>query len=101
MASESSARRDSARRELLGHIFVILFIGALWVIVAFLIFMGGVGIASWFRDSPAAVVINFLVVGAIVTVVAGLIVSSWGIALLVGAGGGAVWLGFNGMHHNS
>jgi hypothetical protein len=85
----------------LGHIIVILFIGALWVIVAFLVFMGAVGIAGWFKESPGAVVISFLVVGAVVTVVAGLFVSSWGIALLVGTGAGAVWLGVNGLHHNS
>jgi hypothetical protein len=78
-----------------------VFIAALWVIVAFLVVMGGIGALSWLKERPGTAVISFLAVSAIVTVIAGLIVSGWGIALLVGAGAGALWLGINGLHHKS
>lgn len=105
MTELATSPHDTAIHGLgdLGHIIIILLFVAMWVIVAFLVFLGGVFIVEFIKDSPAGAIICFLIIGAVATVVGALIFASWGwgVILLFGAGAGIVGTAIMAMHDRS
>lgn len=85
---------------ILGHVIAIVFIVALWIAVAFLLFMGAIGVFRWVAKSPIAAIACFLVVGSITTWIAAVFASSWAIAILIGVGAGLICLAIGSLNYD-
>jgi hypothetical protein len=87
--------------HILGKVLFILFLIGAWVIVIGVVALAGAGVVAMIRESPVAVIVGFLVMGAVISWLAAFFVSTWGIDLLVGAGGSAAVLGLLALNRNS
>jgi hypothetical protein len=99
---------DSSPHNTALHGFAILWriVGVILILVCcvialFLVFFGLMGIVQLFKQHPGPAIAGFLVLGGLVTWISAIFVSSWAIALLIGAGAGAVCLAIMGLSLDS